>query len=362
MNRNILLLSIFVFLDAMIVHAEPEYFSSDSVGLEIERINKYRLDEFEFVLEVESSGNRVTKRLLQDGDERMRWELVHDNEGLKKEELEYDKKILSIRTEYDRKGNRTLEEIYTDGQLTEKKTFNYSRRGIDFAEAFDNAGKKLYTDEYDIAPSGRLRSVRRIFPSGRIDVKHYVFAENKMVGEWEYIEGKIILSEYNSRGKLIRKETWDKDTLENITESIFNEETGAIISERERDLVNKTSTERTYDNTGNVISEKLTGSSGIPAEVSYTWENNRRIGMRKKSEIGVEEWKYFYGPDGKLEREEYYRRGFLEMRTVYKGEDSWYEEILRNEEVFVKVYYEKNKKVREEFIQDNEVIRTRDYK
>ena len=76
---------------------------------------------------------------------------------------------------------------------------------------------------------------------------------------------------------------------------------------------------------------------------------------------GREEWRYFYGADGELQEEDYYRRGMLEKSRVYTGANMWYEEIYQKSELFLRIFYEEGEKVKEAFISGGKVVRERDY-
>ncbi len=337
------------------------YYRSDWVGVTLEPIDRYRRDEFEYVLSVERTREKETKILFHTKNEWKRWETLYNERGEKTEEIDYEDKTIVARFTFDNKGRIRVELVYEKGALVQKRTYSYSARGIDFVDTVDAKDARLYTDEYELSPAGRLRSMRRVYPDNSVAIIHYTWGDGILVGEWEYRDGRIFDTRFNENGQALYREEWDKDQLVNVREYAYNKQSGKLEKETERNPSAKTKTERTYDPDGNVLAEATTGASGESVELSYTYEGGRKKTMRKKSEIGVEEWRYSYKEDGGLALEEYYRRGLLEMRTVYTGADAWYEEILREEAVIIRVYYEKQKKVKEEFIQDGQVVRTKEY-
>jgi hypothetical protein len=337
------------------------YFRSDWVGIELEKIDRYRIDEFDYVLEVTKETGKLVKKLYQKRKEWKRWEIISNTKGEKTDEFQYENNVLTLHDAFDKKARVKTEEIYKAGVLSEKKVYSYSTRGIDFADTFDSKENRLYTDEYVLAANGRLRSIRRVFPDNSVAVIHYTYGEGTLVGEWEYRDGKIFDTKFNERGKAIRREEWNRDQLGIVKEYAYDKDSGKIVSETETNLKEKSKIERTYDTDGNVALEKIESAAEEPFEISYTYDGKHKIAARKKSSIGIEEWKYTYNPDETIATEDYYKRGFLEMHTVYSGKDTRYEEILRDEEVFIRVYYVKDKKAKEEFIQDGKVIRTKEY-
>ena len=60
--KKILLLFLLTVFSSVLLLSEPVFYRSDSVGLELEIINKYRLDEFEYVLEVNKTSKKIEKK------------------------------------------------------------------------------------------------------------------------------------------------------------------------------------------------------------------------------------------------------------------------------------------------------------
>jgi YD repeat-containing protein len=353
--------SFMLFLALPPLFADTVYYRSDWVGVSLEPIDRYRVHDFEYVLSVKRDGKKETRILLHSDKDWKRWETLYDEHGAKTEEFDYEDKVLVSHVVFDNKGRLKIEYLYEKGALARKKTYAYSARGLDFVDTVNARDERLYTDEYELSPAGRLRSMRRVFPDNTVAVIHFTYAEGILVGEWEYHEGRIVETVNNENGQPLHREEWNKDELLSVKDYTYDKQSGKLVKETEKNLSTKTKTDRTFDADGNVVSETTTGASGEAAEITYTYEGDRKKTMRKKSGIGVEEWKYYYNADGSLAHEDYYRRGLLEMRTTYTDADSRYEEIFRDEAVIIRVFYHKQKKVKEEFIQDGKVVRTKEY-
>lgn len=355
-------LSILILLAGLLpLAAEPVYYRSNWVGIAMEPINRVRLDEFEYVLAVDRSGDTTIKTLYRKQKAWKRWEIVADSRGRRVEEREYENNALTSRSTFDHKGRVKIEYRYIKAALDQRLVYAYSARGVDFVVTYDAHDTLLYTDEYQLAPSGRLRSMRRVFPDDSVAVIHFTYGESIMVGEWEYRNGRVLDTQYNGNGQAQHREEWDGDTLLSVKDYEYDPQTGALTRETEKHLDDGTQHVSYYDGKGNLTRETEGKNNEPPVELSYGYQDGRRISTRKKSSIGVEEWKFNYNAEGKLTSEEYYRRGFLQMRTVYTDPDSWYEEIFHDDEVIIRVYFVKEKKIREEFLQDGQVVRTREY-
>ncbi|HEQ71144.1 MAG TPA: hypothetical protein ENN69_01520, partial [Spirochaetia bacterium] len=205
-GRTAILLLTFALTAGPQLTAEIRYYRSDQVGLELEPIARIRRDEFEYVLEVEKEERRAVKRLYRDDKEWKRWETLFDGQGLKTDIYEYRDGKLLLHTMYDAKGRVKTEEAYADGKLTERRLFAYSPRGLDYVDTLDSNGERLYTDEYFLAPTGRLRTIRRIYPDESMAVIHFTYGGGLLVYQWEYRDGRITDIRYNEDGTVAKRE------------------------------------------------------------------------------------------------------------------------------------------------------------
>jgi hypothetical protein len=358
--KHRIVLGIFMLL-ACAAFTETLYFRSDWVGLEMEPITRVRMDEFEFVLGVVRTDAKTVKTLFRKQKEWKRWETAYNERHERTNEYEFENNILTSEYVYDRKNRVKSEKRYAKGALSERLAYSYSARGIDFVETFDAHDSLLYTDEYALAPSGRLRSMRRVFPDGSIAVVRFTYGERTLVSDWEYKDGRIIETAYNERGQARHREEWDKDALLAVKDFEYDAQTHNLAREIEKNIDDNTRLERVYDAEGNIAKELEGTGDRPPVEFSYVYDGGKRTVTRKKSDIGVEEWRFAYDGEGNIAREEYYRRGFLQMRTVYTADNTWYEEIFHEDEPIIRAYFVKEKKIREEFLQEGRVVRTKEY-
>ncbi|MEW5817835.1 MAG: hypothetical protein AB1798_20885, partial [Spirochaetota bacterium] len=89
-----------------------DYFRSDEIGLPLEKISQYRLNDFPYVLVLErGADDREIRRLLHKGDEYKRWETVYAG-GEKIKELYFERETLTSETVYGRNGSVVEEKQY----------------------------------------------------------------------------------------------------------------------------------------------------------------------------------------------------------------------------------------------------------
>jgi YD repeat-containing protein len=357
--------SLFILLTLFIVTAaytEIKYFRSNEIGITLEKIEWYRVDEFEYVVTLEEKDNTVIKRLYKDEEEIKRWEIHFDKRMRKIKESEYQNNLLYAVLLYNKDGSLHEELLYTQGKLYEKKLYHYSKRGLSKVQTSNEIDEILYEDFYSLASSGRLRSVIRIWANGNIRISRFAFGSGLLVEQREYIENKMYIARFDSKGRLISWEQWQDDKLEKSKLIVYNPETGNKEREEETDHTANESIVRLYDDKGNLLKEDAASGSSIQSEVTYEYDDKGRLLVKRvKGPLGIEEWRYFYNDADKLVKEEYWRRGFHEKTTFYTEETSYYEEIYRENEVFLRVYYENEKKVKEEFIIDGKIEKVRTF-
>jgi hypothetical protein len=359
--KRFLVLFLTLFLPQFI-SAEIKYFKSDEVGITLEQIAWYRIEEFEYVVSLEEKDNTIIKRLYKNQKEVNRWESVYDNNARKIKESEYSENILTSILKYNKDGAVSEEYLYTQGELSEKQVYHYTKIGLAKIQAFNGKDELLYEDFFSLSRNGRLRSVIRIWANGNIRISRFAFGSSILVEQREYIESKMFITRFNSKGKVISWEQWQDERLENSKVIVYNSDLSIIQREEETDHLKNQTTVRIYDENGHLLNEEVSLNSSKQSEVQYEYDNKGRLIVKRiKGPLGIEEWRYFYNDADKLLKEEYFLRGFHEKSTYYEGEGSYYEEIFRDDEVFLRVYYKEDKKVKEEFIVDGKVEKIRTF-
>jgi len=76
---------------------------------------------------------------------------------------------------------------------------------------------------------------------------------------------------------------------------------------------------------------------------------------------GLEEWRYTLNQAGKIGQEDYFRRGSLEKITLYGQNDTRTEELYQDGSVFMKVYYQGDRRVKEEVYDEGKVVKERSF-
>lgn len=361
--RNKLIIGyILIFTITLPLGAEEIYWRSNEVGMALNRIEWYKRDEYPYVLLIEEQNLKQIKRLLHEGEEEKRWEYIFYEDGNISVESEYDEDKISIIRRYDRSQRLWEEEIYSQGELEEKKSYNYATQGLASIDTYNAEQELLYTDIYLVSESGKLRELKRTWPDGSYRVSRYIFGKGLLVQEWNNIEEKLYISRYNDDSKLIMVEVWNGEQLEMSRAIEYYQESGEIKREQEIQHQNDKELIIQYNEQGDVIAQKKIIDGEIIEEINYIYdEEGNNIRKKKKGESGIEEWRYTYNASNDLIKEEYLHTGSLEKVTFYTDDDTYYDELYREGKVFVRIHYYKDNKVKEEFIVGGEVIRVREF-
>ena len=100
----------------------------------------------------------------------------------------------------------------------------------------------------------------------------------------------------------------------------------------------------------------------VKESVGYERDAKGNVSTKtRKSDAGSESWKYSYSDSGDLSREEYSLRGIL-VKVIVHGEGKLRtEELYKDRELFMKVYYDADTRLREEVYSNGILQRERSY-
>lgn len=360
MKRAIPLLYILLTVAAP---AEERFFRSNQIGMALQEIAWYQRDEHLYILEVRkeevNEGFKEIRRLVHSGEEVKRWELLLDVRGRVREERSYEKEGLSDFRLMDELGRVILEENYDHDKVKNRALFYYSSAGLSRVEYFNEEGNLLYEDRYRLGAFGELLEVKRVEPAipallfslTLVQAQGVTYEERRKDRERSYI------SRYNSDGELFCYQVWKDDELEKSLSVIDNERYS-----EETDYLNNKKYLRHYDDSGRLVLEEAEYAGEIVERVELFWdEKDRMLQKIRRGNMGIEEWNYRYSNSGKLQSEDYWLKGTLVRKVEYLDEERRLEELFRDNELFMKIYYTYGIKEKEQVLREGKVIRERLY-
>jgi antitoxin component YwqK of YwqJK toxin-antitoxin module len=339
--------------------ADKTYYRSNSMGMQFDRVSVAGSRQFEFILEIEESGGKKIKRLLSGTVEKQRTVLTYNRQGVLQRETVFVNGALDSLHEYGPSGVLVREEFYNAGNLLEKRRFFHSGVYIDRVETYNPEDLLLYTDYFFYIKGGRLGRVEREYSDGTEAVSEFSFAGGKLVGEWHGGNESGISMFYDSRGNNTYTEEWEGTELASREENRFGEE--HILSSTRTDYKNDTILVQNYARDGD-MSEEIEYDGGVKIRENRYQYAEGKLSEKTSLNPGLSErWVYQYDGQGELIKEIYEKNRLVNKITHYTEENTYNQELYRNGELFLRVYFEGDAKIKEEFIRKGETLRTREF-
>jgi len=120
--------------------------------------------------------------------------------------------------------------------------------------------------------------------------------------------------------------------------------------------------EASYDAAGRQVAETTTVAGAVTERIQWTRDDAGRVLVKHRTGTGgTEEVRTTWAADGTLEREEHFFRGARVKNVIRPAGDERIEELFEEGELFLRVYYRGDTRVREEVILDGVVVRERTY-
>jgi hypothetical protein len=352
--------------------ADARWFRSDEMGLAIEPIPTFRTDEFSWVLAVERTGSGggwvETRRLFSGGTEQRRWTLVRSADG-RTEEREERGGVITARRLTGAAGELLQEELFAAGLPSSRSVFEYASGRIIRVRMFAADGSPSATVEYVTAPSGRLREVRWTSADGSLRTA------SQAAGGTGSVPGGAAVSEERTRdGDASRTTRFDEAGRAAVREQsgpagLVSRERLAYAGESRTPVSSTTDwpsekkvVEASYDAAGGVVAETTTVAGVITERISWTRDDAGRVlVMRRTGTGGTEEVRNTWAADGALEREEHFVRGARVKNVIHTTADERVEELFEGGDLFLRVYYHGDTRLREEVILDGRVVGERTF-
>jgi hypothetical protein len=341
---------------------ETLLYRSNSFGMLLEPVQRYGRDQTEWVIEVERKGSLETRRLLDNGAETRRWETAVSAKSGEKTEREFAGDALVALRIYDRSGSLLQEDQYAGGGLSQKTVLTYGGGRLQRVRVQASDGTLLYTEDYLYETNGALRQVRRTPPVGEASLSAYTYGSSGLSEERTTAGDTANLDRYDSRGRVIHRERRASGAIVSIQDFSFRPDSGVLLSSIERYPDEGKQTERSYDEKG-LLSEEVTTAAGKVLD-TIAYARNDKGWMTTKTRrgpLGLEVWRYSLDDSGKVTREAYSVSGSLARMTLYGDGKLRTEALYKEGEVFLKIFYDGDTRLREEVFVDGVKVQERSY-
>lgn len=299
-----------------------EYYSSNPIGMVLEKTERTDLRFKEWVLEIEKKGSVETRVLYHNGEEDKRTTRENTEGNI-------------IIKEWDNSGKFT-ETVYRDGRMISQTTIEEGGEEKK-AEVIWNAGtlKEVrhytdgtlnYTDEYLVSSKGTLYQMNRVFPDGRTETEGYGYSGGGIAEHWSTASNNTALFFYKEN-KLQSIEDYQNKKL--VSSSNFGgEQNGKYQVDYSTETEEKVSRKYTLD--GKLLEEEITAPGKVRI-IQYRYNDSNLLAEKLIKEPGYrEKHLYFYTRDSKLENEDIYQNNQIYKKIHYLGDGKSEETIFRN--------------------------------
>lgn len=347
-------------LTAAAVRPDSVYYRSNEIAMPIERIGWFRVDEFEYVLEIEEAGGEEIRTLLRDGEAVSRLEVIERADGGRREIRRKGGLTQSVEV-YDATGRLIRRERYDeDGELVEIESMTYRNGRLATSELRSPDGSVVSSDRYEYDSEGLLRGVVRVYPEGGERRSEYTFQNGALLQEWHGDDGSGILVRYGPAGRESVRESWDGESL--VTRQRYEyRDSGVLERSVIIDYENDTRTEISYNEDGQPVREERQSGDELVGTTEFVYEDGLLALRREETEAGIVERRYEYGEGGEVSQEELYRDGRIVTRITYPEPGRTMEERFRGGEPFLRIYFRDGRRVREEVVSQGRVIQKRSF-
>ena len=344
------------------VFGEDLLYKSNDFGMLLSRIPSYQQRDYRWILKVQRAGIDEDRRLFDDGKEVRRWQVTWNRGKTEKVEREFAGGTLVARRVYDASGSLLQEEEYAGGHLTKKRLYTYKNGKLMRKRELGADGTVVSTEFYRYTVTGGLRDVRRTVAPNTTMVSSVVDGPAGLSEDRSSMGGGLFVERYDLEGRMVNRERRVDEQIVSIEDFTHDSASGVLVSSRESRPGENMLIERRYDDAGRLSQETTTVKGVVSETVAYEHDGKgREISKLRRTSTGLETWKKIYTDSGDLSREEYYKRGILQKVVVHGEGKLRTEELYGDGDLFLKVFFDGDTKLREEVWSNGSVLRERKY-
>jgi hypothetical protein len=357
MNKLVL----FFLIIGITVEAQ-DFYISNSLGMELTKIEDSESRDIEWLLIKEKKEGRYFSTLFNWGEETKQFIREYNDRGVEIFFGEVIKGIPVEETEYSGNGSISVERFFNpEGQLIEIKNYIYRYDGkLLRIESTDGSGSAGASRDYQIRYDGSIRSLSE---TDKDTLKHSEVWN--AFGGALYLEQRTQNSEremvYYDENKLISRIEYYAGDLLVYEDRFIYSDLNVLESISKKNFISFEFTDIFMNGDGEILKEIVSLNQIFQYTVLYTYSEGNLVKKEKTGSQVKEKWLYYYENNNKTE-EEYYKQGILiQKKIILSSENNNYNiQLYNNGAVFMNLVYENDVKIREEFLDKGQIIRYRD--
>jgi YD repeat-containing protein len=331
------------------IPGEEEYFRSNELGMTLEKIVPFMINDYPYVLVVKKEGESVQKILYLDSVEDKKWQIEYMPEG--KRELYFERGDLMTSTLFTDEGLIRSVDFYSGEEVTERYIYQYSGNSLQAIVVTDSEGSEISKHEYVQDRKGRLRRFVKIYPDKEAYISAYTFGEDYISQEWHGTLDEGDMFRFNTRQKTVAIESWQGSTIIDSEEYFYSD--GNLALTVQIDMLTGILTRTWFDEQGEKNRLLREINKSLIEEIQYEYDEAGNLVLQHRRTPGLKEkWEYLYDPEGERSVEYYYKKDQLISKIEYVHENEYIEFLYRGGTPFVKNLYRDDQKVEETLLID----------
>ncbi len=316
----------FILFTSIITFIMAEnYYRSNSIGMVYEQIPFYRIDEFDWIVEIHKEESLEIRKIYFKG-ELFKWvEYLKKNNNILIKKYEGDSLISIEQRENDL---ITKEEFYEENILTREYHYEWVERKL-LKTTYYEKNILIYVDTFVLGDDGQISQIRRLFENSNLSISGFSNSNKNNSFEWYGSKNDFILYNYKN-GRVVKIENWKHGILNRSKIFTFMDTGHSVV---ETDLANGEINVKNYDLNDNIILETIS-TGNIFKKIIYNYDNELLI-QKDIASSGVR----------------------LSYLYEYNNENSLIlERILKDDSIIKEIFYDNNKKILEKLYKDNSLL------
>jgi len=265
----------------------------------------------------------------------------------------------SLSVEYSKDGE--TQSLFLDGKLESRKVFVRDGGNLVARDEFDPKGNLVSRVEYAYDADGNSRGIfinldnssagaahvetyQGMNPDGSVFRHTSGAADSWMISDFDR-QGRPLYRTVLAEGKVASEISW------------LRGEDGILREEIQ--LAGDTETRKRHDNEGRLLEETIIRGGSLQQVRSYTWSGSNLIRVEKSGDGRTSVRELTWIRD-RLSSETLSVDGVISSDVLYTSDSQRTETLYRNGAAAVRVYWDGNNRLREEFLENGEVVRVRE--
>lgn len=339
--------------------AGQEVFRSNAAEMRLERIDQAERELHRYVIEV--GRNAEFERFFDGGELIREARRVPGPAGTVREEEYRMGELVAVRL-LDSEARSISEEFFSDGALTERREYRY--RGDLLVETliFNDRGELVRSDEFQYASGGGLRVVRMVDGAGRTRNAYYAAIDGRLLEEYHEGVYSDIRVRYDEFGRPLDEIEYVDGARRMSTLYAYESASDAVASTvREIDHPRDREIVRTYTADGDILEEREYLSGAFEGGFVYIYREELLVERQGRGVSADLRELFEYDEDGELQEVKYFRAGELQRLRRYQDANEYIDSLYRDGEVVLRSLYRGDRRLREEVLQNGQVVRTREF-